>query len=95
MGKPSVTEFKVLQRQEHHCLLELRPITGRTHQLRVHCAHMGFPVLGDPQYGSQASQTFSHSLGLETQMLCAHRLEFAHPVSGQPMCLQSKMDVSL
>jgi len=95
MGKPSVTEYKVLQRQEHHSLLELHPITGRTHQLRVHCAHMGFPILGDPQYGSQASQTFSRSLGLHTQMLCAYQLEFAHPVSGQPVCLLSKMDVSL
>lgn len=94
-GKLSVTEYAVLQRQEHHCLLALRPVTGRTHQLRVHCAYMGFPILGDPQYGSEASQAFSQSMGLQTQCLCAWRLEFSHPVSGQPMCLQSKMDVSL
>ena len=52
-GKPSVTEFRVLRRMENECLLALRPVTGRTHQLRLHCAHMGFPILGDPQYGSE------------------------------------------
>lgn len=94
-GKPSVTEYKVLQRKEDCCLLELRPVTGRTHQLRVHCAYMGFPILGDPQYGSEASQAFSRNLGLTAQMLCACRLEFAHPVSAEPVCLSSKMDAAL
>ena len=54
-GKPSVTEYRVLERQGELCKLELRPLTGRTHQLRVHCAHMGFPILGDPQYATEAS----------------------------------------
>ena len=94
-GKPSVTEYNVLQRQERHCQLELRPVTGRTHQLRVHCAYMGFPILGDPQYRSEASQAFSCNLGLMTQMLCAHRLDFLHPVSAEQMSLQSKMDAAL
>lgn len=94
-GKPSVTEFQVLQRQESHCLLELRPVTGRTHQLRVHCAYMGFPILGDPQYGSAASQAFSRGLGLTSQLLCARRLEFIHPVSAEPVSLCSKLDVTL
>jgi 23S rRNA pseudouridine1911/1915/1917 synthase len=91
-GKPSVTEFTVLQRQESCCKLALRPITGRTHQLRVHCAYMGFPILGDPQYGSEASQRFSSELGLHTQLLCAKRLEFTHPITGEPLCLESNMD---
>ena len=91
-GKPSVTEFKVLERLETVCKLELRPVTGRTHQLRVHCAYMGFPILGDPQYGSEISQAFSLERGITSQLLCAKRLEFTHPVTGQPMCLKSKLE---
>ena len=92
-GKPSVTEYRVLQRREDGTKLALLPVTGRTHQLRVHCAYMGFPILGDPQYGSPESQALSAGLGLGHQMLCAKRLEFSHPVTGIPMVLESGMDV--
>ena len=92
-GKPSVTEFRVLERYEKLCKLELKPITGRTHQLRVHCAYLGFPILGDPQYGSEASRAFSEQCGWHTQMLCAKKLELIHPVTGEALCLESKMDV--
>ena len=91
-GKPSVTEYRVLERNGILCKLALRPITGRTHQLRVHCAHMGFPILGDPQYGSEESQRLSGELGLEHQLLCAKRLEFTHPITGEQMTLESNMD---
>ena len=94
-GKPSVTEFTVLQRQDKICKLALRPVTGRTHQLRVHCAYMGFPILGDPQYGNEASAAFSETLGLQTQLLCAKKLEFIHPVTGEILCLCSRMDATL
>ena len=94
-GKPSVTEYRVLETGEGYAKLALRPVTGRTHQLRVHCAHMGFPTLGDPQYGSEESQAFSLERGLTHQMLCARRLEFIHPMTGEPMCLTSDMDVSM
>ena len=92
-GKPSITEYRVLEKREKLCKLELRPITGRTHQLRLHCAYMGFPILGDPQYGSEASRAFSDRLGLRHQQLCAYRLEFTHPVTGEAMELVSHMDV--
>lgn len=91
-GKPSVTEFRVLERNGELCKLELRPITGRTHQLRLHCAHMGFPILGDPQYGSAESIAFSDSLGIKTQLLCAKKLEFIHPITGEKLCITSKLD---
>ena len=94
-GKPSVTEFEVLERKEKLCKLALRPITGRTHQLRVHCAYMGFPILGDPQYGSEASKAYSDRLGLTYQRLCAASLEFPHPITGEPMILRSQMDAAL
>ena len=92
-GKPSVTEYRVLERKGRLCKLALRPVTGRTHQLRVHCSHMGFPIFGDPQYGSEDSQTFSAELGLHHQMLCAKRLEFVHPITGEALILESEMDV--
>lgn len=93
-GKPSVTEYTVLERSGKSCKLALRPVTGRTHQLRVHCAYMGFPILGDPQYNSPESKIQSDSMGLTTQLLCAKTLEFTHPVTGSPMRLTSQMDVN-
>ena len=94
-GKPSLTEYRVLERSDGVCKLALRPITGRTHQLRVHCSHMGWPILGDPQYGTENSQSFSTELGLLHQMLCARRLEFDHPITGEKMILESHMDVNV
>lgn len=92
-GKPSRTEFAVLERKNGIAKLALRPITGRTHQLRVHCAHMGYPILGDPQYGSEASQQLSEALGFRSQLLCAKSLSFPHPLTGELMELQSQLDV--
>ena len=94
-GKPSVTEYRVLEQEGKLCKLALRPITGRTHQLRVHCAHMGFPILGDPQYGSEESRAFSAGLGLTHQLLCAKALELEHPITGRAMKLESHMDVNV
>lgn len=90
-GKPSVTEYRVLERFDGYSKLALRPVTGRTHQLRLHCAHMGYPILGDPQYGSDESRQF----GLSAQCLCAKTLEFIHPLTGQTLTLYSRMDASL
>lgn len=91
-GKPSVTEYRVLRRYSDTALLELRPLTGRTHQLRLHCTHLGCPILGDPQYGTEASRQVSQALGLEYQRLCAKRLEFLHPITGDAVCVESAMD---
>lgn len=94
-GKPSVTEWQVIERGGKLCKLALRPITGRTHQLRVHCAYVGFPILGDPQYGSPESQAYSAELGLTHQMLCSKKLEFSHPLTGELMKLESGLDAVL
>ena len=94
-GKPSVTQWQVLKQNDMLCKLSLQPVTGRTHQLRVHCAYMGFPILGDPQYGSPESQAYSAELGLTHQMLCAKKLEFVHPLTGVAMTLESEMDVEM
>jgi len=94
-GKPSVTEFEVLFRDGALCKLSLMPVTGRTHQLRVHCAHRGFPILGDPQYGSPESCKLSAGIGLSSQILCAKRLELLHPLTGEMLVLESKMDAEI
>ena len=92
-GKPSRTEYRVLERGEALCRLALTPVTGRTHQLRLHCAYMGFPIVGDPQYGSAEALTWAERLGVSGQQLCAKRLELSHPVTGQVLVLESGMDV--
>ena len=89
-GKESITQFRVLERLQGYTRLALTPVTGRTHQLRVHCAHMGFPILGDPQYGNGSAD-----FGLAHQMLCAKRLEFTHPVTGENLLLESNMDATI
>ena len=93
-GKPSVTKYRVLERKEGLCRLALSPITGRTHQLRLHCQYMGFPILGDPQDNTPESWELSQRMGLTHQLLCAKRLELNHPITGQALRLESKMDVS-
>ena len=93
-GKPSVTHYRVLSTDGQLSLLALQPITGRTHQLRVHCAHMGMPILGDPQYGTEESKTRSAAMGISGQQLCAKVLELTHPVTGAPIVLTSRLDVA-
>ncbi len=89
-GKPCRTEFRVLQRFDGCALMELKPITGRTHQLRVHCAHLGHPILGDPQYGSEASRAFSRHI--PHQLLWAYSVEFPHPITGEQLRLTARTD---
>ena len=94
-GKPSQTNWKILERGERLCKLALEPVTGRTHQLRVHCAYLGYPILGDPQYGTEESLAYSGELGLTHQMLCAKQLAFMHPMTGEKLVLESKLDAVL
>lgn len=90
-GKPSQTRYQTLAVLGGHSLVELVPVTGRTHQLRVHCAHMGCPILGDPQYGSEASDQYSRQFGFTYQRLCAKAVEFTHPLTGKKLRIESEM----
>lgn len=94
-GKPALTRYRVLEDKNTYSLLALQPVTGRTHQLRAHCAHKGFPILGDPQYGREIAGAFSDSLGLKTQCLCAKTLAFPHPITGERMILHSHQSVEI
>ena len=75
-GKPSRTVFSVLDRRENICKLALQPVTGRTHQIRVHLSKIGHPVLGDKMYGTTpAKRLYLHSF----------KAKFFHPVTKKPM----------
>ena len=93
-GKPSVTKYWAQERQTGYSRLTLQPVTGRTHQLRVHCAHMGFPILGDPQYGNPESLALSAAMGFSHQQLCAKSLTLPHPVTGEMLTLVSQLGVT-
>ena len=90
-GKPSRTRARVLERFDGHTLVELQPLTGRTHQLRLHCAHVGCPILGDPQYGSPERAAFSERFGYTYQRLCAKRIDQTHPLTGKPITIESRL----
>ncbi len=92
-GKPSRSEYRVTGEYAGYCKVLLTPVTGRTHQLRLHCAHIGHPILGDPQYGSEASLALSNSLGIKTQALCAKAIAFPHPITGELLNITTKQTV--
>ena len=80
-GREAVTEFKVLEPFGSSTLIEVHLGTGRTHQIRVHLAHIRHPVVGDAVYG-KSTNALARQLGLERPFLHSHRLQFAHPVTG-------------
>ena len=84
-GKEARTLLSPLETGEAYSLVRLTPVTGRTHQLRVHTAAIGHPILGDPQYGRAQTQALSQTLGLTFQQLCAHSLQLRHPLTGETL----------
>ncbi len=98
-GKPARSAYRVLETRPVRgtvcSLLELHPLTGRTHQLRLHCAYLGCPILGDPQYATAASRALSDALGLTGQQLCAVSLRFAHPMTGKIVEILSNQALGL
>ncbi|MCJ7700998.1 MAG: RluA family pseudouridine synthase [Anaerolineales bacterium] len=77
-GKPAITEFRVLERFADHSLIEARPKTGRTHQIRAHLYSLGYPVLADPLYGDAKPAPQIERLALHAQGLTCN-----HPQSGE------------
>jgi 23S rRNA pseudouridine955/2504/2580 synthase len=76
-------------------LLEAELETGRTHQIRVHLTHLGYPLAGDPRYGDFPWNRQLAKQGLKRMFLHAHRIGFVHPLSGQPMLVESPMPPDL
>lgn len=85
-GKNAVTHFKVLKRYPKYTLLEIKIDTGRTHQIRVHMAEIGHPVVGDMIYSNG-----KNDFGVEGQMLHAKSLDFKHPITGVKMHLEADL----
>lgn len=73
-AKRSLTEYRILESFEGATLVEAKPITGRTHQIRVHCLHAGCPILGDPKYGEKEANQAFQSQGLKRLFLHAYQL---------------------
>ena len=90
-GMEAVTRVKVLAAANGLSLLELRLLTGRTHQIRVHLAHAGHPVLGDDKYGDFELNRALARQGLKRLCLHARRLAFSHPVSGEKLRLEAPL----
>lgn len=91
-GKPAITHYRVLERFAAHTLVQARLETGRTHQIRVHMAHIRCPLVGDPLYGGRLRLPRGASAGLREaisafrrQALHAERLQLIHPASGEPV----------
>lgn len=85
-GKQAVTHFKVLKRYPKYTLLEVKIDTGRTHQIRVHMAEIGHPVVGDMVYSNG-----KNDFGIQGQMLHAKSLDFKHPITGKQMHLEAEL----
>lgn len=91
-GRAARTRFRVERRLGEYTLLRLRLETGRTHQIRVHLAHLRVPVVGDPVYGRKGDRA---AFGLERQFLHAAHLEFDQPVTGERMAFDDPLPVEL
>ena len=101
-GKDAVTHFRLRERFHAHTLLECRLETGRTHQIRVHMAHLRHAIVGDPLYGGPlrlprgASDELVATLrGFKRQALHAETLEFVHPASGEPVRVAAPVPADL
>jgi 23S rRNA pseudouridine955/2504/2580 synthase len=94
-GKPSETRFKILQRYAEGTLVEAFPVTGRTHQIRVHTACMGHPIACDDKYGVNEFTAQMNSLGLKRLYLHAKTLAFTHPNTGLVMKWEAPLDSEL
>ena len=94
-GKSSHTVFRLIARWENFSLLEAELKSGRTHQIRVHCAHLGFPIAGDEKYGDFVLNKALPRDGLKRMFLHAWKIQFPHPVSGTVMALEAVLPEAL
>lgn len=89
-GREAVTEYHVLEAYADHSLIEVFPKTGRTHQIRVHMAFIGHPVVGDTVYGRRKQR-----VKMKRHFLHAATITIAHPVTGEPVIVESPLPVAL
>jgi 23S rRNA pseudouridine1911/1915/1917 synthase len=89
-GRGAVSEYKTLETFQHHTLLEFHPLTGRTHQIRLHCAFLGCPIVGDEIYGRKKS-----SIPMGRHFLHAYRLKITLPDEKQPQVFEAALPEEL
>jgi 23S rRNA pseudouridine955/2504/2580 synthase len=89
-GKACHTRFRLLSAGAHYSLVEAEPVTGRTHQIRVHCQFQGYAIAGDDKYRDKAQTLIDQGRGVKRLCLHALQLEFPHPITGQAMCLRAE-----
>ena len=85
-GKNAITHIKVLKRFDKYTLLQVNIETGRTHQIRVHLSHIGYPIVGDYTYSNGKNE-----FDVVGQCLHAQKLEFKHPITQKDMCLEAEL----
>ena len=95
-GKPAVTHYRVVERYGRHARLEVTLETGRTHQIRVHLAHVGYPIVGDSTYGTRRAHAREADVPdavsmFSRQALHARRLSLGHPVTGRALKVESAL----
>jgi 23S rRNA pseudouridine1911/1915/1917 synthase len=103
LSRNAVTQYEVAERYDGFSLVRAWPKTGRTHQIRVHLAHLGYPVLCDRLYGGRRQITrgeifrdpSDETIILDRQALHAHRLSFAHPDSGEPLEFEAPLPADM
>lgn len=94
-GKASETRFRILTQFTDATLVEASPITGRTHQIRVHCLHAGHPIACDDKYGDNNFDSRMQRLGLGRLFLHAHSLSFIHPNTNERVSYHAPLDKAL
>jgi 23S rRNA pseudouridine955/2504/2580 synthase len=94
-GKPALTHFRVRERFREATLVEARLVTGRTHQLRVHLAHLGTPILGDEKYGDGEANRLMRELGLKRLFLHAESISIRWPDEGGELRIEAPLEESL
>lgn len=94
-GKPSTTVFHLSQRYDDCSYVEIELLTGRTHQIRVHAAHINQSIAGDPKYGDQKFNQQLKRLGLNRLFLHASSLRFQHPGSDEPLLIEAPLPSEL
>lgn len=91
-GKPSKTKFKIEECFTHATLVKASPITGRSHQIRVHARHAGHPIAFDERYGDNKFDQHLKECGLNRLFLHASMLRFVHPNNGETLCIKAPLD---
>lgn len=94
-GKPSKTRYRLLKQFKECAWVEAQPITGRTHQIRVHCQYVGCPILGDDKYQDEEANAVAKSVGLKRLFLHAAQLRIPHPISREEMTFGADLDPKL